>query len=350
MYRNLSDKAVENVFARLAGLNLAGSGLSEHTMKYISRYQKESRFFIGAYSQLLETVLQSAPKSKEETVFADYGGGCGILSFIAIEAGFGKVICIDNFETVLNDARKLGQLLGYRIDRYVNGEEKELVSTLPEMLAQTSVICSFDVIEHIYNHEEWIRTVMRDAERVVIFHTSANPYNPFIVRRLKKIHFTAEYIGCADNIRIGNSFSNESFLSERARIIQRNFPQLSGENIMELAECTRGLKEDKILEATAQHINNETISYKPDHETNTCDPYTGNWAERLIDPIRLKAFCEKNNLGINIKGSFYSYSSRPVLNIIKYLLNLIIGLTRGRLLAICPAITVRIEKKNREKI
>ena len=53
------------------------------------------------------------------------------------------------------------------------------------------------------------------------------------------------------------------------------------------------------------------------HPTNTCDPYTGNWNENLLDLVQLKEFCLSKGYKVGISNSTYSYSSNKVLNLPK---------------------------------
>jgi hypothetical protein len=46
-----------------------------------------------------------------------------------------------------------------------------------------------------------------------------------------------------------------------------------------LAKKTRGLMKDDIEKLVEEYIASGKITYQPDHPTNTCDPYTGNWAD-----------------------------------------------------------------------
>jgi hypothetical protein len=43
----------------------------------------------------------------------------------------------------------------------------------------------------------------------------------------------------------------------------------------------------------------------PDHPTNTCDPLTGNWAERLMNPFQLREVLEKGGFHVEILPGYW---------------------------------------------
>ena len=55
-----------------------------------------------------------------------------------------------------------------------------------------------------------------------------------------------------------------------------------------LARQTRGLNRTDIERAVQSFLETCRMPM-PRHPTNTCDPYTGNWQEQLIDPVRAGA-------------------------------------------------------------
>ena len=115
-----------------------------------------------------------------------------------------------------------------------------------------------------------------------------------------------------------------------------------------LTERTRGLRRDDIDKVANEYLRTGKVPYKPDHPTNTCDPYTGSWTERLIDLKRLKEFIRGKNLSVKISNSYYAYSGNRLSDFVKYILNQVIKVSGERILFISPAITLEIQKKGRE--
>ena len=175
--------------------------------------------------------------------------------------------------------------------------------------------------------------------------TGANPENLFIVRRLKKIHKIAEYQGCEKNIRINDRFLNTSILEQRSIIIKNLFPNLSNQENILLSRETRGLRKNEIEKIVTDYMKTSKITYKTKHPTNTCDPYNGNWTEKLIDLKQLKKFTGKLNMTIKITNSYYAYSENKFLNAIKYFLNQLLRLFGPDCLFLSPTITLEIHKE-----
>jgi hypothetical protein len=339
-----TDGPARQLFTGLQQIDLHDLNISGHSRKYLIRYRENELFYQEAYSQLLKKAIKKLSKPVNESTFIDYGGGCGILSFLAKKTGFGTVVYNDIFKVALDDARKIAEKLNLEIDYFINGDAEELVKEINRNRLESDLICSFDVLEHIYDTEKWISIVSRLDKFSLLFMTSANPVNPFITKRLRKIHNTAEFLGCEDNIRIGDTFLDNSFMEQRAIIIQDRYPDLSGEEILMLSSRSRGLIKEAIEDIAGEYIETGKISYNAAHQTNTCDPYTGNWAERVMDLKKLRIFIQDLGLKVVITNSYYCYSEKKVLNIAKFILNKLIFITGPEYLPLSPSITLEIEK------
>lgn len=101
-----------------------------------------------------------------------------------------------------------------------------------------------------------------------------------------------------------------SYLGIRREIISSLDPTLPGGVIQQLAEATRGLRRDDIAKCVEEYKRTGSISYRADHPTNTCDPYTGNWEERLMDTQYIEALLSREGFDGRILGGYYGFSSR----------------------------------------
>jgi hypothetical protein len=107
---------------------------------------------------------------------------------------------------------------------------------------------------------------------------------------------------------------------------------------------TRGLRIDDIEKVVCDYVNTGKISYEIKHPTNTCDPYTGSWVEKLIDIKQLKFLVINNDMIVHISNSFYSYSDNKILNLPKYILNQLIRVLGPGSLFFSPTFTLEIHK------
>lgn len=339
-------EAVEGLYSKLQIINPQDLPISENNKIYIKKYQENYSFYMSCYFQLLQKAIRKLSKPVSESVFIDYGGGCGILSFLAKESGFKTVVYNDINKVSVADAKTVSKSLGIEIDQYIHGDAGEFVSEINKLKIKPDLICSFDVIEHIYDLESWIETIINIESRFsLLCMTSANPHNPYIVARLKKLHKISELQGTEKNIRLNNKFLNTSSLEERSKIIRAKFPELKEDAINMLSEKSRGLRIDDIEILVSLYIKTGNITYKISHPTNTCDPYTGNWTEKLIDLKQLKLFIRNQNLKVDLSNSFYSYSKNKVLNIPKFMLNQLIRISGPCNLFFSPSFTLEIQKK-----
>jgi len=342
----LINKSIRSLKERINCLNPRELIISDYSREYLRKYLNNYPYFMSAYSQLLLKALAKTDKSAEESVFVDYGGGCGVLSLLAKLMGFRTVIYNDIYEKTLSDARAISDKLGIHIDYYMKGDAEDFVKEIHRLNIHPDLICSFDVLEHIYDLETWISTISSIPGFSLLFMTGANPKNPIIAGKLRKLHRRAEYSGCEKNIRYNDVFLNNSFLKQREIIIREMFPKLNDNDVEFLSRNSRGLRKEDIGKMVRRYIDSGVTGYQVNHPTNTCDPYTGSWAERLIDLKKLIIFCKKNELNIEITNSFYNYSSGFLPDAAKFLLNQLIKILGKRSLFFSPAITVEIQKKS----
>jgi hypothetical protein len=341
----LISNAIRSLYLKLNDLNLQNLNISDHIKEYLLKYINNYPFYMAVYSQLLQKALKKINNPVNECVFVDYGGGCGILSWLAKLVGFKTVIYNDIYKRSVTDAGILSKKLDISIDYFISGDVEDFVNQIFRHNIQPDLICSFDVLEHIYDLESWIKTIAKIQKFYLLFMTGANPKNPVVVHRLKKSHVKCEYHGGEKNIRYNDIYLNTSFLKQREIIISNLFPDLKNNEIDFLSKKSRGLRKDDIEKMIHEYIKNGEIRYKIDHPTNTCDPYTGQWTEKLIDLEQLKIFCENNNLLIDISNSFYCYSRKKVLNIVKFLFNQLIKILGTKNLFFSPSIILEIQSQ-----
>ena len=345
MKDSLINDAINSLGAKLKNLDVSLVDISAYNKKYLLRYINNYEFYMSLYRQLLSKAINKLSKPITDSVFVDYGGGCGILSFLAKELGFKNVVYNDIYDVSINDATTIAKHLNITIDNYITGDVEKFVYEINKLNIKPDLICSFDVLEHIYNLTSWFKAISEINNSFdLLFITSANSKNPFIKQRLKKIHQQAEYKGFAQETGWKQSDISASYLEERKKIIRRKFPQLSFEEINMLATKSRGLIKEEIEELVETFLQTGKINYVP-HPTNTCDPYTGNWAENLIDINDLKNIAHQNNFCIQITNTYYGYSQHKLLNLSKSLLNALIKITGKHNLFFSPMFVLDISKR-----
>ncbi len=339
-------EAVLALFLKLEKLNIDSKDISEYNHMYLKKYIDNYSFYMAIYSQLLLKAIKKLKKPVSESTFIDYGGGCGMLSYLAKEIGFKYVVYNDIYQISVDDTKIISNKLDLEIDFYICGDIEEFINQINKESIKPDLICSFDVLEHIYNLEKWFKSLTYLKNKFsLLFTTHANPYNPIISHRLKKLQRKAEYKGLEKTQGWKEIDSSISFLESREMMIRNKYPKLRNNEIELLSMKTRGLRKDDIENTVEGYIKTGKIIYQINHPTNTCDPYTGNWTENLINLEQLEKFVIKNNLTFNISNSFYGYSNDKMLNIPKFILNRIIKISGTRQLFFSPTYTLEIQKE-----
>ena len=349
MKSSIKERITEAVFAlflKLEKLNIDSRDISEYNHMYLKKYIDNYSFYMTIYSQLLLKALNKLKNPVSESTFVDYGGGCGMLSYLAKEIGFKTVVYNDIYQISVDDTKTISNKLDLEIDFYICGDIEEFVYQINKENIKPDLICSFDVLEHIYNLDKWFKSLTYlKNEFSLLFTTNANSYNPIISHRLKKLQRKAEYRGLEKTQGWKEIDSRISFLESREMMIRNKYPSLRDNEIELLSTKTRGLRKDDIENAVEDYIKTGKIIYQINHPTNTCDPYTGNWTENLINLEQLEKIVIKNNLTFNISNSFYSYSNNKILNTPKFLLNQIIRILGTTHLFFSPSYTLEIQKE-----
>jgi hypothetical protein len=283
------DKAAASLGSKLQNIELSGLGLSE----WVTRYWRDKLDCPIAQLQLSNYLLWQALKELNGDIanatLLECGGGCGLLSLLAKEAGVGTVIYSDIDPVACNDARIVGNSIGLPADCYVCGEINEVLRLSTERGLTYEGICSYDLIEHVYDIEEFLRCLGKFAgpRLTVVMGSGANSKNPMISSKIKAWHRQCEDRGTGERPGYPGRDSTRAYRDIRKDIIS-DFLGPQPEALMaELAERTRGLRKDDIIAALETFAGHGKLPPKTPHATNTCDPLTGNWQEHLMDPRQL---------------------------------------------------------------
>jgi len=140
------------------------------------------------YGYLIYLSVNNSSVAPEDFVIVDYGGGSGILSFLAKETGIGTVIYNDIYDVSCNDVTLLSRILELPLDHIVCGDIDEVISYLYRNHISIDCITSYDVLEHIYNVELHFRKLRSLSERHfrLVYASAANMLNQNYVRGVTK--------------------------------------------------------------------------------------------------------------------------------------------------------------------
>lgn len=277
-------EAQDKLKVKLLRLDLNKLEISDYTREYLKSMVEDLDETLGRFAQVIEAGLKASKSDIEKISILEFGGGAGLLSLLAIEAGAIRVVYNDIFLGSCEDVRKLASACKLELADVIRGSHIELVEHLNSSDQKIDLIVSYDVIEHVYDVSEMFSffSKLKNVPKSIVFGSGANIRNPFYVKHVRKIQEDVElndrihYVGHKDR----DSLS--SYFSLRSEIISNYRSDLSDSEIDALARNSRGLIKTDIEKSVDYYCETGRMRYAPNHPTNTCDPITGNWCEQLI--------------------------------------------------------------------
>lgn len=333
--------AALDMAAQYGRLSLEGLGLSDYAHRYVSDYRSNPDALAANWlrsARIIETALRHAGAEPSSTCLIDCGGGQGLLSLLAVRLGFRQVVYSDLGAQMTRDAQVIGERMGMPASRYVAGDLSAVARTLQDDRSSSYIVVSSNVIEHVYDLKDlWDACTGLAAERnfTAVWCSDANSANPFISRRRRRTHHFFEHCDRTASNRDSELDSTFSFSSLRRRIIEPLLPEASRHQLDHLTAATRGLHKADIQTAVHQFLQNGHM-VEPEHPTNTCNPETGNWCERLIDLNATRSQLQDRGWEVHIEPGFYGPRSGLAQKMAVRLLNSAIALASPHSLAIAP--------------
>lgn len=345
---NEINKAADDLVNLIIRIDLNSLNVSNYTKKYFKGYIENIRSVMQVYTYLVYLAMcDDMLNGYKEKTLVDYGGGTGILSLLARKLGLKKIIYVDIYDVSCRDARTIGKLLNLESDEYICGNEDVFSEYVTREGLSIDYLITYDVIEHVYDIENFFHQ-LGNLKVKAICASTANMYNPLIRKKRMDSHIKMERED--RNYEWGHKErdSLQSYYEIRKKIIKEYAPNMVSKEIEELAEKTRGLQKNNIEECVLRYLNGKDIMYEPDHPTNTCDPYNGNWNERLMTFSTLKKILFSNGFQYSFKCGYYGYSDKTMVYAIKQILNKFIEIMNNIGFVISPYYVIVANVKKSE--
>ncbi|MBX2976366.1 MAG: hypothetical protein KF721_09545 [Ignavibacteriaceae bacterium] len=324
------ESAATRLYDKLLKFNLKSANLSEYNERYFGDKIKTQKSIVSSlqcYTFILFFALHEVRKEYSEIVFMDYGGGHGMLALLAKELGVGTVIHNDIFPISCEDAKAISSNLKISLDYFIPGDIDTVIEFLKREKITLDAIGNYDVIEHIYDIEDFIKKLRYiPSEHLHLFFASgANSLNPRIRKKLMKQHL--EFENEDRKYKYGRKPTDETraLIKVREEIILKNAKNLTDYQLQELIRTTRGLIVDDINRAVENYLISGEYPKEIKHPTNTCDPYTGSWFEHLMNPYELSGLLKDNGFNSEVIAGYYGQNHSFLMNNILNLANLIIS-------------------------
>lgn len=303
------------------------------------QYVSECNAFI--LSHLLKDLKFTYNK---EIAIIDHGAGLGFFSFLVKRAGF---ICMshDISSEYIDGIKVIGKSLEAQPDHFVVGDTQALIHYCSENKIYPKGLASRNVIEHIPDYKFFFDELHQLAS--IGFHavitTSANPHNPLVKRIHYKIH--DQYENHGSNADMDNPVLNTANcgMKIRCELIKSAFPQLDDKTIYQLALLNRGFIKEEIIKRIENYLETNQWPLPFPEKSNTRDPYSGAWVERLVSYTNYKNAAQHSGFEIQLLTGFYNTHYRsPVKNFLSYLLNAILKIKHPWSLNLSPFLAMKL--------
>lgn len=314
------------LFSKLKNLEVDSLGLPYHCLHYFKGSHFKRLFFsIETSAHLLYKAISLAGKPVREIVIMDYGAGVGTLYSLAKMIGCKMVLYNDHLAEWKLSAQLIGRAIGVEADRYIVGDVDECLQYLDANNISCSVIASRNVIEHVYKLDYFYSAIEKKQPQAIIYSsTTANWKNPITRLQHSQIH----------------KFWEKKYRMMRREMIEKISPNISPQNLDQLADITRGKAGVDISDAVNTFLKTGRLPPATKHNGNTCHPETGVWAENLLPYMSYRKLIPPSYSVTFIPGFWDTHYTRSWKNLIGMTLNPIIDANRNIGLVLAPFIYV----------
>ena len=277
MKENRSD-LLHTLTERLKAIDYNKLPISDYNKRYIGNLKPALSYFMHIYADCLQRGLQAIQTPISDVTLIDYGGGTGFLSILAKSIGIGP-------------------------DTILHGDSDVLADWCARNKVSPQLLIATDLIEHVYDLSLFFKDLIHINDSMyLLFTTASTPFNPYVQQRLHKM-----MIGCESG-----SLESPNYYTLREQFITKLCPAFSPKEVETWARQTRGLTYPDIQKA----IEKKSLP-SPEDPYNTCDPATGNWAERILPIQTYEDLLAPYQFKLKVEKGFYNADrSNPVLSLI----------------------------------
>lgn len=302
MKENRSD-LLHTLTERLKAIDYNKLPISDYNKRYIGNLKPALSYFMHIYADCLQRGLQAIQTPISDVTLIDYGGGTGFLSILAKSIGIGQVIYIDLNPSSVETIQLLKQIIGIGPDIILHGDSDVLADWCARNKVCPPLLIATDLIEHVYDLSLFFKDLIHINDSMyLLFTTASTPFNPYVQQRLHKM-----MVGCENG-----SLESPNYYTLREQFITKLCPAFSPKEVETWARQTRGLTYPDIQKA----IEKKSLP-SPEDPYNTCDPATGNWAERILPIQTYEDLLAPYQFKLKVEKGFYNADrSNPVLSLI----------------------------------
>ncbi len=286
--QNQFTKFEESFLKRLSSVNISSISDDKIVTDYLNYLINHKKYFLKIYSFVLAEALKKSSTPIKDLSILDFGCGNGLLALFAKHCGFKHVYACDYYENFIKATKTLSSILEIEIDGFQVCNEYDLSAKFSTN--NIDIIIGTDVIEHIYNLDIFFTNINTLNKNIVSAFTTASVHDNFFKR--KKL----------EKLMLKDELEYEEI---RKNIIQKHDSTLDNHKLEKLAITTRGLKENDIVIYVDEFNKTGTPTLININRTNTCDPITGNFTERILTIKEYRNIYNKHNLYFETISGFY---------------------------------------------
>lgn len=327
-------------------LDFESLNLHERVKSYFRFDLGKIKYVSECNAFILFHILNDSLINIQDHIIIDHGAGIGFFSFLVKRIG-AKCISHDISEEYLEGIKILAKELNAEPDYYILGDTDILVEYCNSNRIKPTGLGSRNVIEHLPDYAQFFKqlSVLKSDKFNSVITTSANIHNPIVKQIHRKIHSKYETLGSNMDMDNPTLDTANCGMKLRSEIIKNQFPELDQKLIEKLAKRNRGFVKAQIIERTQAYIQTGLLPVLSQDSTNTCDPFTGAWVERLVSVNEYERAAQNAQFKFSIIAGFYNtqYHSK-FKNIIAIILNKILKLNPPFKLQLSPFLAMKLVK------
>ncbi len=304
------------------------------------RYVSECNAFI------LFHILKNSSKTISDNLIIDHGAGLGFFSFLVKRLGM-QCICHDISSEYIDGIKVIGKELYSLPDHFVIGDTDALIQYCQVNSLQPDGLGSRNVIEHIPDYKQFFSELNQLSKPgfAAVITTSANMHNPLVKRIHLKIHNQFENEGIITDMDNPTLNTSNCGIIMRSVLIRKHFPELNENVIIQLAKLNRGYMEQEIIARVSSYIQSGKLPAPFQEPSNTRDPATGAWVERLVSYSNYKKAAESSLFQFELVPGFYNtHYTSGIKNIVSQVLNLILKIKNPWSVNLSPFLAMKLKK------
>ncbi len=330
------EQTAERLTRQLQAIDYDRLPISDYNKQYIAHMKPVLGYYMRIFAQCLRRGLELTGMQPADITCVDYGGGSGFFSLFAKAAGIGRILYVDLNPLSVHTVSVLRQETGLGPDVVLEGNSDRLAAWCLAQQIHPQLLIATDLIEHVYDLSPFFGDLMRiNPEMHLLFTTASTPWNPLVVRRLHRMMDACEK---GDRVLL-------NYYNARLRFIREQYPHLSEAEAEAWSQRTRGLIYADIRKA----IDSGHCPPLPGRH-NTCDPASGNWAERILPLSAYTGIAATHHYTLHVQKGFYNTErNNPIASRLFEWINRLIRMTGKAGFLAAPFILLLFSPGRKEK-